>query len=299
MIHEKYGGVVPELASRDHEKNLVKVFRAALEKASIDKNEIDSIAFTQGPGLLGSLLVGSSFAKSLSWALDKPLIAVNHLEAHIASLYIDHPNPTFPFLCMLVSGGHTELIMVKDFFEFEKLGNSLDDAAGEAFDKIGKMLNLGYPAGPRIDQLAKTGNAGAFNFTYAKVPDYNYSFSGLKTQVLYFLRDQTKANAHFIEEHLEDLCASIQHHIVSYLLKPVEKIMVAKGIQQLGLVGGVSANTKLRQEVQNLATKYNGSCLIPSFEYCTDNAGMIAKVAEFKFLQKEFVGLDVQAKPRF
>lgn len=299
LVHEKYGGVVPELASRNHEKNMVWVYQEALKKAQIEATEIDSIAFTQGPGLLGSLLVGSSFAKSLSWALKKPLIAVNHLEAHIASLYIENENPPFPFLCMLVSGGHTELILVKDYFKFEKLGNTLDDAAGEAFDKIGKMLELGYPAGPKIDKLARKGNASAFKFTYSKVPDYNYSFSGLKTQVLYFLRDMVKENPQFIKESIEDLCASVQQHIITYLLKPVEKIMLENNVVNLGLVGGVSANSQLRKEAQDLAKKHGGSCLIPSFEFCTDNAGMIAKVGEFKYNSQEFVGLDVTAKSRF
>lgn len=298
-IHAKYGGVVPELASRDHEKNILKVFKEAMSVADIKLNELDAIAFTQGPGLLGSLLVGTSFAKSLSWSLGIPLIAINHLEAHIASLYIEHSSIVFPFISLLVSGGHTEIVLVEDYFKFKRVGATLDDAAGEAFDKIGKMLNLPYPAGPHIDRLAKKGNPKAYSFTYSKVPSFNYSFSGLKTQVLYFLQDRLKLNPQFIEDNMENLCASIQHHIVHYLLKQVEGAMNQFGVYDIGLVGGVSANSLLRKEVEELSKRYSGKHMIPSFEYCTDNAGMIAKVAEFKYHQKEFVDLGVEAKARF
>ena len=298
-IHEKYGGVVPELASRDHEKNIVKVYYESLRTAGIQRDEIDYVAFTQGPGLLGSLLVGTSFAKSLSLGLNKPLIAVNHLEAHVASLYIDIPQPKFPFLTLLVSGGHTELVLVEDFFKFTTLGGTLDDAAGEAFDKIGKMLNLGYPAGPLIDQLAENGISDKFQFTYSKVPKYKYSFSGLKTQVLYFLQKKIQEDPGFIKKNLEDLCASIQHHIVSYLLKTVELAAKDHELSNFGLVGGVSANNSLRKAMNLLAQRFGGECYIPKLEYCTDNAAMIAKVAEFKAKQNKFDDLSVKAKARF
>lgn len=299
QIHAKYGGVVPELASRNHEKNIVGVFNEAIEQSGIDQSEIDAIAFTQGPGLLGSLMVGTSFAKSLSLGLNKPLIAVDHLQAHIAALYIDNPQPAFPFLCLLVSGGHTQIARVNDFFKFEIMGSTLDDSAGEAFDKIGKMLGLPYPAGPLIDKMAKEGNPERFAFTYSKVPDFNYSFSGLKTQVLYFLRDQEKVTPNFIEENMADLCASIQHHICSYLLKPVEKLVQEQDISSLSIVGGVSANAELRLKMKSLATKKGLYFMVPDLQYCTDNAGMIAQVGQFKYQKGEFVQLDVVAKARF
>jgi len=298
-IHAKYGGVVPELASRNHEKNIVRVFNEAINQSGIDQSELDAIAFTQGPGLLGSLMVGVSFAKSLALGLNIPLIAVNHLQAHIAALYIENPNPTFPFICLLVSGGHTQIIWVKDFFSYEILGSTLDDAGGEAFDKIGKMLDLPYPAGPTIDRLAQKGDPERFKFTYSKVPDFNYSFSGFKTQVLYFLRDQEKLDANFKASNINDLCASIQHHICTYLLKPVAKLMKEREVLGLAVVGGVSANAELRIEMQKLALKNQIPFMVPDFQYCTDNAGMIAEVAKYKFEKEDFVTLDVVAKARF
>jgi len=298
-IHSKYGGVVPELASRDHEKNIAAVYQEALNQAKVEQNELDAIAFTQGPGLLGSLMVGTSFAKSLSLGLNIPLIAVNHLQAHVAALYIQHPKPLFPFICLLVSGGHTQIIEVTDYFVFEILGSTLDDAAGEAFDKIGKMLDLPYPAGPHIDQLAKSGDGQKFQFTYSKVPDFNYSFSGLKTQVLYFVRDQLKMNTNFVAENIQDLCASIQNHICTYLLKPVKKIMAQKSMQGVAIVGGVSANSSLREITQVLAKSHGVAFMVPDLEYCTDNAAMVAQVAKFKYQKGEFVELDVIAKARF
>jgi N6-L-threonylcarbamoyladenine synthase len=298
-IHSKYGGVVPELASRDHEKKLIQVYKEALSLAKIEQNQLNAIAFTQGPGLLGSLLVGTSFAKSLSLGLGIPLIAVNHLQAHVAALYINNPKPTFPFLCLLVSGGHTETLLVKDYFDFERLGTTQDDAAGEAFDKIGKMMGLPYPAGPHIDKLAQQGNPKAYEFTYSKVPGYNYSFSGLKTQVLYFLQKQVKENPNFVEQHLPDLCASVQHHICMYLAKPMLQILEKHSVKGIGLVGGVSANSELRKTLATLAQTHNLPFMVPDFEFCTDNAGMIAEVAKHKYAQQVFVGLDVVAKARF
>lgn len=297
-IHTKYGGVVPELASRDHEKNLIGVYKEALESANIIQEDIDVVAVTQGPGLLGSLMVGVSFAKSLSLGLGKPLIAVNHLQAHVAALYITSPKPVFPFLCLLASGGHTELLIVKDYFVFEKVGKTLDDAAGEAFDKIGKMLGLPYPAGPHIDKLAQEGNKKAFDFTYSKVPGYDYSFSGLKTQVLYFLQKQVKENPNYVQEHIHDLCASVQHHICTYLIQPMHDIIEQNNLKGLGLVGGVSANSQLRNAMKELASQHNLEFMVPDFQYCTDNAGMIAEAAKYKYAQGDFAGLDVVAKAR-
>ena len=298
-IHAKYGGVVPELASRDHEKNIVSVFKEALDVSQTEVYDINAIAFTEGPGLLGSLMVGTSFAKSLALGLNIPLIAVNHLQAHVAALYIEHKTPVFPFLCLLVSGGHTQVIKVSDYFDFEVLGRTLDDAAGEAFDKIGKMMHLPYPAGPQIDKLAQYGNPNRFSFTYSKVPNYDYSFSGLKTQVLYFLRDQIKNNPSFIRENLNDLCASIQNHICTYLLKPIKLLLMDNEIKGLGIVGGVSANSELRTLMKGMADKQKVAFMVPDFQYCTDNAGMIAQAAKFKFEKKDFVGLDVVAKARY
>ncbi len=298
-IHSEYGGVVPELASRDHERNMLRVYREALKKAGVSKEELEAIAFTQGPGLLGSLLVGVSFAKSLALGLQKPLIAVDHLQAHIAALYIKEPNPDFPFLCLLVSGGHTQTVLVRDHFDFEVLGKTLDDAAGEAFDKIGKLMGIPYPGGALIDKYARSGNPDAFSFTYSKVPGFDYSFSGLKTQVLYFLQKQEKENPGFTEKYRDDLCASVQAHICTYLLKPVQRIMRDTPLKGLALAGGVSANSQLRKDMGELAEQHGLNFMVPDFEYCTDNAGMIAEVARFKFEKKEFADLSVIARARF
>ncbi len=298
-IHKIYGGVVPELASRDHEKSIAITFKAAMKKSDINPKEVDAIAFTQGPGLLGALMVGTSFAKSLAMVWKKPLIAINHLHAHIAALYINNPKPQFPFLCLLVSGGHTQIILVKNYFDYQIVGQTLDDAAGEAFDKIGKLLGLNYPAGPIIDKNAKLGNAKAFPFTQANVANLDYSFSGFKTQVLYFLQKEMKKDALFIQNNMNDLCASIQHNIVNYLCAQVNKAIKLHPIKGISIVGGVSANSALRDAFKNLANQHQLTFMVPEFEYCTDNAGMIASAAYQKFLLNDFSDLSVKAMARF
>ena len=297
-IHENYGGVIPELASRVHQQNIVPVIQQALTDAKVDKKEVNAVAFTKGPGLLGSLLVGVSFAKSFALALDLPLIAVNHMHAHILAHFIEDPKPQFPFLCLTVSGGHTQIVLVKDYFSMEIIGETLDDAAGEAFDKTAKILQLPYPGGPLIDKHAQEGNPLAYKFPEPQIQGLNFSFSGFKTAVLYFIRDQEKLNPDFINTHLNDICASVQHSIVQILLNKLKRAAKEHGIKDIAIAGGVSANSGLRNGLQALAKELNWNVFIPAFEYCTDNAAMIAIAGYHKYLNKDFVGQDVSPAAR-
>ncbi len=294
-IHQKYGGVVPELASRLHQKNIVPVVDLALKQAKVSLSDLDGIVFTQGPGLLGSLLVGNSFAKGLALSLDKPLIAVNHMDAHVLAHLIDTPEIPFPFLCLLVSGGHSQIVKVNSVSDMEILGKTLDDAAGEAFDKAAKILGLPYPGGPLIDKYAKTGNPKAFNFATGKVANLDFSFSGFKTSVLYFINDKMAEDATFIEKNLSDLCASIQHTIVTYLLSKLKLAASQTNIHHIAIAGGVAANSGLRNDLKNMGDKNNWTIYIPEFEYCTDNAGMIAMAGYHKFLAGITVDVDVES----
>lgn len=301
-IHNEYGGVVPELASRAHQQNIIPVVQKSLNQAKIQQKDISAIGFTRGPGLLGSLLVGTSFAKSLAMSLNVPLIEVNHLQAHILAHFIEDANPEppkFPFLCLTVSGGHTMIVLVKDYFKMEILGKTIDDAAGEAFDKIGKILGLDYPAGPIIDQLAKEGNENAFQFSKPKLERYDYSFSGIKTSVLYFIQKEVKKNPHFIQEHLNDLCASVQKTIVDTLMNKLEKAAKDLGIKEIAIAGGVSANSALRQAMHTKAEQLGWNIYIPKFEYTTDNAAMIAMVAQLKYERGLFTDLSISASARY
>ena len=297
-IHEKYGGVVPELASRAHLQHIVPLVDSVLEEAGIQKSEINAVAFTQGPGLLGSLLVGACFAKAFALARNIPLISVHHMEAHVMAHMIDDPKPEFPFLCLTVSGGHTQIVQVKSPFQFEVIGETLDDAAGEAFDKTGKMLGLQYPAGPLIDKYAAEGNA-IFSFSKPKVSDFNYSFSGLKTGIKNFLRMRTDSNPEFVEENLRDICASVQNTIVEILLSTFEKAAKNLEITNVAIAGGVSANSQLRKSFINMAAKNSWKAYIPAFKYCTDNAGMIAMAGYYKYKEGLYVDQSVVPKPRF
>lgn len=301
-IHNEYGGVVPELASRAHQQNIIPVIQKSIQQANIQKKDISAIGFTRGPGLLGSLLVGTSFAKSLAMSLNVPLIEVNHLQAHILAHFIEDANPTppkFPFLCLTVSGGHTMIVLVKDYFDMEIIGKTIDDAAGEAFDKIGKVFDLDYPAGPIIDKLAKEGNAEVFQFGRPKIEGYDYSFSGVKTSVLYFVQKQMKDNPNFIKENLADLCASVQKHIIEILMKKLEQASRDLGIKEVAIAGGVSANSGLREAMQRNAEKLGWNIYIPKFEYTTDNAAMIAMVAQLKNERGEFADLSTSATARY
>jgi N6-L-threonylcarbamoyladenine synthase len=304
QVHHDYGGVVPELASRAHQKNIVPVVDIALKKAGIKKEEIDAIALTKGPGLMGSLLVGVSFAKALSIGLNKPLIEVNHMQAHILSHFIQTPGeayhpPVFPFLCLTVSGGHTQIVLVKDYFDMEILGQTLDDAAGEAFDKAAKIMLLPYPGGPLIDKFALEGNPKAFSFPVPHIAGLDFSFSGLKTSFLYLIRDGKLDNPNFAEEHKNDLCASFQYRIVSILLDKITKAAQETGVKEIAIAGGVAANSGLRKALEEAAGKYNWNIYIPKMQYCTDNAAMIAITGYYKFLRKEFAGMDLVPKARF
>lgn len=291
-IHEIHGGVIPELAGRAHLQNIVPVYKKALEISKITPNQIDAVAFTQGPGLIGSLHVGSQFAKGLSLGLNVPLIAVNHLKAHVAAHYLNETPPQFPFLCLLVSGGHTQIILVKNYNEMEIIGSTIDDAAGEAFDKCAKMLGLPYPGGPLIDQLAEKGNPKAFEFPIAKLNGFDYSFSGLKTSLLYFIQKQEKVNSNFIKENIEDIAASMRYTIVKTLLKTFEKAIDEYQVKDIGIAGGVSANKLLRQEFKILSNKKNINAFIPDFEFCTDNAAMIAAAAHYQYLNNDFASVN-------
>lgn len=301
-IHIEYGGVVPELASRAHQQNIIPVVKKSITQANIQQNKISAIGFTRGPGLLGSLLVGTSFAKSLAMSLNVPLIEVNHLQAHILAHFIEDatPNPPkFPFLCLTVSGGHTMIVLVKDYFDMEIIGKTTDDAAGEAFDKIGKIFDLDYPAGPIIDKLAKLGNEKTFKFNKPKLEFYNYSFSGVKTSVLYFIQKELQKNPDFIKENLNDLCASVQKTIVDILMEKLEKAAADYGINEVAIAGGVSANSGLRNAMQERKEKLGWNIYIPKFEYTTDNAAMIAMVAQLKYQRGEFCDLSVAATARY
>lgn len=292
-VHEKYGGVVPELASRAHQENIVPVVQEALDSASISKSELSAIAFTRGPGLMGALLVGVSFAKAMAQALDIPLIEVNHMQAHVLAHFIEDPKPTFPFLCLTVSGGHTQLVKVNSALDMQVIGETRDDAVGEAFDKTAKLLGLPYPGGPLIDKYAKEGNPKAFDFPVTRMPNLDFSFSGIKTAVLYFLKEQLQGNPDFIQENLYDLCASIQYTLIEMLRIKLVQAAKETGIRQVAIAGGVSANSGLRKTLELEANKRNWELFIPKFEYCTDNAAMIAMAAHFKYLEGEFSSLEV------
>ncbi len=307
-VHAKFGGVVPELASRAHLQHIVPVVELALQKATVSIDTIDAIAYTQSPGLIGSLLVGGQFAKSLALSLGKPLIAVHHMQAHVLANLIEHPTMAFPFLCLTVSGGHTQLVKCESPTHMEVIGETIDDAAGEAFDKSAKLLGLPYPGGPLIDRYAKTGRADRFVFPEPQIANLDFSFSGLKTSILYFLQNAGKSHAYhpeliatpqeqraFIDANLADLCASIQQRIVSILLHKLKKAVVMTGIKNIALAGGVSANSGLRNGIQQMAAQYHYHSTIPSLAYCTDNAAMIAITGYYKYLDKQFASLDLRS----
>jgi N6-L-threonylcarbamoyladenine synthase len=297
-IHEAYGGVVPELASRVHQQNIVPAVQQALLNAKVNKNDIDAVAFTRGPGLLGSLLVGVSFAKAFALAQNAPLVEINHMQAHILAHFIGDHKPVFPFLCLTVSGGHTQIVLVKDYFEMEIIGQTLDDAAGEAMDKTSKILGLPYPGGPLIDKYARQGNADAYKFPEPQIPGFDFSFSGLKTSILYFIRDNVAKNPDFISENMADICASVEKRIATILLNKFEKAAKQYGIKQLALAGGVSANTGLRLGLQALCEKNGWESFIPAMQYCTDNAAMIAIAGYYKYLKGEFAGQEIAPMAR-
>lgn len=296
-IHQSYGGVVPELASRVHQQNIIPAVQQAILTAKVHKNDIDAVAFTRGPGLLGSLLVGTSFSKAFALALNIPLIEVNHMQAHILAHFIEEPKPVFPFICLTVSGGHTQIVLVKDYFDMEVIGETIDDAAGEAFDKTAKILGLPYPGGPLIDRYARSGQ-DVFQFPEPQIPGLNFSFSGLKTSILYFVRDRVKEDPDFLVKNMNDICASVQQRIITILLSKVKRAAKEFGISQIALAGGVSANSGLRNLFTEAGTKYGWEVFIPKFEYCTDNAAMIAIAGYYKFLEKDFVGQDVAPMAR-
>lgn len=300
-IHESYGGVVPELASRAHQQNIVPVVDQALKQAKIALKDLSAIAFTKGPGLMGSLLVGSSFAKSMGLALDIPLIEVHHMQAHILAHFIndnEKESPDFPFLALTISGGHTQIVKVNDFFDMQIIGETLDDAVGEAFDKCGKMIGLGYPAGPLVDKLAQGGNAEKFSFTKPKVKGLDFSFSGLKTGVLYFLQKQEKENPNFIQENQAHICASFQKTVVDILMDKLKLAVAETSIQRVAIGGGVSANSGIRKALKEAETNLGWESYIPKFEYCLDNAAMIAIVGYYKFLDQKFTDFSTTSKAR-
>lgn len=310
-VHEQYGGVVPELASRAHMQHIVPVVDTALKTANTQLSAVDAIAFTQSPGLIGSLLVGGQFAKSLALSLDKPLIAVHHMQAHVLANLIDDPKPNFPFLCLTVSGGHTQIVLCESPISMKVIGETIDDAAGEAFDKSAKILGLPYPGGPLIDKYAKEGDPNRFKFPEPQIPGLNFSFSGLKTSILYFLQNAGKSNLYkeefnvteeekqaFIQNNLADICASIQHRIVTILLNKVKKAAMETGIKDICLAGGVSANSGLRQAFTTMGEQYYWNTFIPAFQYCTDNAGMIAITGYYKYQAGQFADLSVSASAR-
>ncbi|MBC6990422.1 tRNA (adenosine(37)-N6)-threonylcarbamoyltransferase complex transferase subunit TsaD [Hymenobacter sp. BT491] len=298
QVHEQYGGVVPELASRAHQQHLIPVVQEALRRAKVQKSDLDAIAFTQGPGLLGSLLVGGMFAKTFALALGKPLIAVNHMRAHILAHFIRDPKPAFPFLCLTVSGGHTQLVIVRSALDMQIIGQTIDDAAGEAFDKTAKLLGLPYPGGPHLDRQARQGNPTRFPFPVGAMPGYDFSFSGLKTSVLYFLRQQSAADQDFIKNNLADLCASIQYTIIQTLLRQLQRAAADHGLTQVALAGGVAANSGLREALQNLAAEKGWQVFIPDFEFCTDNAAMVAMAGHFQYEVGDFATQFVSPDPR-
>lgn len=312
-VHEPFGGVVPELASRAHMQHIIPVVDAALKEAGVDLNKgsIDAIAFTHSPGLIGSLLVGAQFAKSLALSLDCPLIPVHHMQAHVLANLIQEPQPAFPFLCLTVSGGHTQIVLCRSPLELEVIGETIDDAAGEAFDKSAKLLGLPYPGGPLIDRYAALGDPNRFQFPEPQIPDLNFSFSGLKTSILYFLQNAGKSHIYkeqflatpeereaFIKDNLSDLCASIQARIITILLNKLKKASLQTGIREVCLAGGVSANSGLRNSFWEMGKKYHWNTYVPPFQYCTDNAGMIAITGYYKFLAQQFSGLDTAVSAR-
>ncbi|MEW7277534.1 tRNA (adenosine(37)-N6)-threonylcarbamoyltransferase complex transferase subunit TsaD [Aquimarina sp. 2201CG1-2-11] len=300
-IHELYGGVVPELASRAHQQNIVPVIDQAIKQAKITKDDLSAIAFTRGPGLMGSLLVGTSFAKSLALGLDIPLIDVNHMQAHILAHFIEeegYDKPQFPFLALTISGGHTQIVQVNDYFDMKVIGETIDDAVGEAFDKSAKIFGLPYPGGPLIDKYAQLGNPKAFAFPKPKVGDLNFSFSGLKTSVLYFTQKMTKEDPDFVKNNLNDICASLQYTIINILIDKLKKASKQTGIKSIAIGGGVSANSGIRQALKDGEQKYGWKTFIPKFEYTTDNAAMIGIVGYLKYLKKEFTDMSVVATAR-
>ena len=297
-VHEKYGGVVPELASRAHEQNIIPVVSQALLTANITKSELNAVAFTRGPGLLGALLVGCSFAKSFALGLNIPLIEVNHMQAHILAHFIDDPKPKFPFLCLTVSGGHTQIVLVKNYLDMQVLGQTTDDAVGEAFDKSAKLLGLPYPGGPLLDKMAQTGNPDKYTFPIVNMPGYNYSFSGIKTAILNFVNNNKQVNPDFISENLPDICASIQQALIQTLMKKLVSAAQETGIKEIAIAGGVSANSGLRQTMITYAAKYGWQIYIPAFEYCTDNAAMIAITAHYKYFAGRFTDQYASPDPR-
>jgi N6-L-threonylcarbamoyladenine synthase len=310
-IHEQYGGVVPELASRAHIQHIVPVVNAALQKAGCKQEDLDAIAFTQSPGLIGSLIVGSQFAKSMALALNKPLVAVHHMQAHVLANLIDDPKPSFPFLCLTVSGGHTQIVRCESPIKMTVIGETIDDAAGEAFDKSAKLLGLPYPGGPLIDKYARDGNAERFHFPEPQIPDLDFSFSGVKTSILYFLKNAGKSNVFkeeftateeertkFIEENLADICASVQHRIITILINKLKKASLITGIKDICIAGGVSANSGLRLALEEAGSRYGWNTFIPKFEYCTDNAAMIAITGYYKLLAGQNNDLTVTASAR-
>lgn len=298
LIHEQYGGVVPELASRAHQQHILPVVERALADANLSKNDVSAIAFTRGPGLLGSLLVGASFAKALALGLNVPLIEINHMQAHVLAHFIESPKPVFPFMCLTVSGGHTQIVRVDGPLDMTVIGQTMDDAVGEAFDKSAKLLGLPYPGGPLIDKYAKEGNALAFKFPMSEMPNLDFSFSGIKTAIMYFLRDNIKANPDFIAQNLPDICASIQHTLIQMLLTKLKKAARETGIREIAIAGGVSANSGLRTTLTQLGNELGWNVYIPRFEYCTDNAAMIAMAAKFKYEQGDFTAQTVSPLPR-
>ncbi|KAF9658262.1 tRNA (adenosine(37)-N6)-threonylcarbamoyltransferase complex transferase subunit TsaD [Tenacibaculum sp. ZH5_bin.1] len=300
-VHAKYGGVVPELASRAHQQNIVPVVQQAIEQAGITKNDLNAIAFTRGPGLMGSLLVGTSFAKSLALGLNIPLIDVNHMQAHILAHFIDEEGsriPPFPFVCLTISGGHTQIVKITNHFEMEILGETIDDAVGEAFDKSAKILSLPYPGGPLIDKYAQLGNSKAFKFTKPKVGDLEFSFSGLKTGILYFIQKNVKENPNFIKENLNDICASIQYTIIEILMDKLKNTIKQTGIKHIAIAGGVSANSEIRKRLILAEKHWGWTTYIPKFEYTTDNAAMIAIAGYLKYLNNDYSDISVTAKAR-
>ncbi|CAL2091496.1 tRNA (adenosine(37)-N6)-threonylcarbamoyltransferase complex transferase subunit TsaD [Tenacibaculum sp. 190524A05c] len=300
-VHSKYGGVVPELASRAHQQNIVPVVQQAIERAGITKEQLSAIAFTRGPGLMGSLLVGTSFAKSLALGLNIPLIDVNHMQAHILAHFIKEEGckiPPFPFICLTISGGHTQIVKITNHFEMEILGETIDDAVGEAYDKSAKILGLPYPGGPLVDKYAQQGNPKAYQFTQPKVGDLEFSFSGLKTQILYFIQKNVKENPNFIEENLYDICASIQYTIVEILMKKIKNAVKQTGIKDIAIAGGVSANSEIRKRLNEADKHWGWNTYIPKFQYTTDNAAMIAIAGYLKFLNNDYADISVAAKAR-
>lgn len=292
-IHEAYGGVVPELASRVHQQNIVPAVQQALLNAKVNKNDINAVAFTRGPGLLGSLLVGASFAKAFALAKNLPLIEINHMQAHVLAHFIGDNKPSFPFLCLTVSGGHTQIVLIKDYFDMEVIGQTTDDAAGEAMDKTSKILGLPYPGGPMIDKYARQGNPDAYKFPEPQIPGLDFSFSGLKTAILYFIQNNVKVNPNFVQENMADICASVEKRIATILLNKLKKAADEYGIKDIALAGGVSANTGLRQGLLEMGAKNGWNCFIPKLEYCTDNAAMIAIAGYHKYLKGDFVGQEI------